>query len=81
LWIGIVDRTCLGKGRGAAMERDPDKGKRNTAERRRVPRSYVRFQVTAISGKPAPDAFILDIGPLGTKMESSPWLSRPGCGS
>jgi len=51
---------------------DHDKGKRNTAERRRVPRSYVRFQVTAINGKPAPNVFILDISPLGAKMESLP---------
>ena len=51
---------------------DHDKGKRNTAERRRVPRSYVRFQVTAINGKPAPNVFILDISPLGAKMESPP---------
>ena len=51
---------------------DHDKGKRNTTERRRVPRSYARFQVTAINDKPAPDAFILDISPLGAKMESPP---------
>jgi hypothetical protein len=72
LSIYIVERTRLGKGRRAAMGIHPAKGKRNTAERRRVPRSYVRFQVTAINGKPAPDAFILDISPLGTKMESPP---------
>ena len=51
---------------------DHDRGKMSTAERRRVPRSYVRFQVTAINGKPAPNAFILDISPLGAKMESPP---------
>jgi len=51
---------------------DHDKGKRNPAERRRVPRSCVRLQVTAINGKPAPNAFILDISPLGAKMQSPP---------
>jgi hypothetical protein len=51
---------------------DHDQGQRSTAERRRIPRSYVRFQVTAINGKPAPNAFILDISPLGAKMESPP---------
>ena len=51
---------------------DHDKRKSNTAERRRVPRSYVRFQITAINGKPAPDVFILDLSPLGAKMESPP---------
>jgi len=45
---------------------------RNPAERRRVSRSDVRFQITAINGKPAPDAFILDISPLGAKLESPP---------
>ena len=49
-----------------------DTGKRNTLEHRRVPRSYVRFQATAINGKPVPNAFILDISPLGAKMESPP---------
>jgi len=51
---------------------DHDRGKRNTAELRRVHRAVVRFQVTAINGKPAPNAFILDISPLGAKMESPP---------
>ena len=72
LSIYIVERTHLGKESGAAMRIDHDKGRRNPAERRRVPRSYVRFQVTAINGKPAPNAFILDISPLGAKMESPP---------
>jgi hypothetical protein len=54
------------------MEIDHDKGKRNTLEHRRVPRSSVRFQVTAINDKPAPNAFILDISPLGAKIESPP---------
>jgi hypothetical protein len=72
LSIYIVERTRLGKGRGAAMGIDHDQSKRSTAERRRVPRSYVRFQVTAINGKPAPNVFILDISPLGAKMESPP---------
>lgn len=48
------------------------KGKNTPAERRRVPRTDVRFQVTAINGKPAPNAFILEISPLGAKMESPP---------
>jgi hypothetical protein len=30
------------------------------------------LQVTAINGKPAPNVFILDISPLGAKMESPP---------
>ena len=51
---------------------DRDQGKRNTPERRRVPRAYVRFQVTAINGKSAPNVFILDISPLGAKVESPP---------
>jgi hypothetical protein len=68
--IYIVERTPLGKGWGAAMGIGRDK--RNIAERRRLPRSYVRFQVTVISGKPAPNTFILDISPLGAKMESPP---------
>ena len=51
---------------------DHDQAKRNTAERRRVPRSSVRFQVTAINGQPSPDAIILDVSPLGAKMESPP---------
>jgi hypothetical protein len=68
----IVGRFRLGKGRGAAMGIDHDKGKRNTAERRRVPRSYLRFQVTAINGRPAPNTFILNISPLGAQMESPP---------
>ena len=51
---------------------DHDRGKRNTSERRRVPRSVARFQVTALNGKPAPDTLILDISPLGAKMESPP---------
>jgi len=68
LSIHIAERTRLGKGRGAAMEINRDQGKRNTAERRRVPRSEVRFQVTAINGKPAPDVFILDISPLGANL-------------
>lgn len=72
LSIYIAERTRLGKGRGAAMGIDRDQGKRNTAERRRVPRSDVRFQVTAINGKPAPDVFILDISPLGAQLESPP---------
>jgi hypothetical protein len=54
------------------MEIDHEKCKRVTAERRRVPRSYVNFQVTAINGKPEPDAFILNISPLGAQMESPP---------
>ena len=54
------------------MGMDHDQAKRNPPDRRRVPRSCVRFQVTAINGKPAPDVFILDISPLGTKMESPP---------
>jgi PilZ domain len=76
LSIYIVERTRLGKERGAAMGIDHDQGKRNTVERRRVPRAYVRFQVTAINGKPAPNVFILDISPLGAKVESPP-LSIP----
>ena len=67
-----MERTRIGKRSGAVMKIDHDKGKRNTAERRRVPRSYVRFQVTAINDKPAPNAFILDISPLGAKIESPP---------
>ena len=61
-----------GKKVGATMGTDRNQGKRNPAERRRVPRSPVRFQVIAINGKPAPDTFILDISPLGAKMESPP---------
>jgi hypothetical protein len=49
-----------------------DKGKRNTAERHRVPRSYACFQVTAINGKPDPNTFILNIIPLVAKIESPP---------
>jgi len=54
------------------VERNHDPGTSNPAERPRVHRSDVRFQVTAINGKPAPNAFILDISPLGAKMESPP---------
>ena len=54
------------------MGMDQDQARSNPAERRRVSRSDVRFQITAINGKPAPDAFILDISPLGAKMESPP---------
>ena len=67
-----MERTRLGKRCGPVMEIDHDKGKRNTLEHRRVPRSSVRFQVTAINDKPAPNAFILDISPLGAKIESPP---------
>jgi hypothetical protein len=67
-----VEKTHLGTGSGAVIEINHHKGKRNPVERRRVPRSDVRFQVTAINGKPAPNAFILDISPLGAKMESPP---------
>jgi hypothetical protein len=58
------------------MRLDHGQGQGNIAERRRFPRSYVRFQVTAINGNPAPEAFILDISPLGAKMESPP-LATP----
>ena len=51
---------------------DHDRSKRNTPERRRLPRYYVHFQVTSINGQPTPNAFILDISPLGAKMESPP---------
>jgi len=51
---------------------DHDRRKRNKLEHRRVPRTCVRFQVTTINDKPACDAFILDISPLGAKMESPP---------
>ena len=56
------------------MGTDHDKCKITPAERRQVPRKGVRFQVTAINGKPAPNAFILDISPLGAKMESPPLI-------
>jgi hypothetical protein len=72
--IYVVERTPLGKGWEAAMGIGHDK--RNIAERRRIPRFYVRFQITAINGKPAPNAFILDISPLGAKIES-PLLAIP----
>jgi PilZ domain len=58
------------------MSLDHGQGQGNIAERRRLPRSHVRFQVTAINGKPAPEAFIPDISPLGAKMESPP-LATP----
>ena len=54
------------------MRIDHHRAMRNPVERRRIPRSDVRFQVTAINGTPAPDAFILDISPLGAKIESPP---------
>jgi hypothetical protein len=53
-----------------SIDLDPDR--RNPVERRRVSRADVRFQVTAINGEPAPGVFILDISPLGAKMESPP---------
>jgi hypothetical protein len=56
------------------MGRDRDKGRRSPAERRRVPRSDVRFQVTAINRKPTLESFILDLSPLGAKMESPPLI-------
>jgi hypothetical protein len=70
--MDIVEKTCLGKRRGATRGIDHHKGKRITLEHRRVSRTDVRFQVTAINGKPAPETFLLDISPLGAKMESPP---------
>ena len=54
------------------MGRSHDKGKRNTLEHRRIHRSSVRFQVTAINGNPWPNAYILNISPLGAKIELPP---------
>jgi len=54
------------------MEIGHVKGKRNRLEHRRVPRSNVRFQVTSINDKSAPNVFILDVSPLGAKIESPP---------
>ena len=59
------------------MGRNHDQAKGNNVERRRVHRAAIRFQVTAINDEPAPNAFILDISPLGAKMESPP-LTIPG---
>jgi hypothetical protein len=67
-----MERTRIEKRSGAVMGIYHDKGKRNTLERRRVPRPSVRFQLTAINDKPAPNAFVLDISPLGAKIESPP---------
>jgi hypothetical protein len=49
-----------------------DRRKRNTLEHRRVSRSSVHFQVTAINGNQRPNAYILDISPLGAKIELPP---------
>ena len=54
------------------MGRSHDKGKRNTLEHRRIQRSSIRFQVTAINGNPWPNAYILDVSPLGAKIELPP---------
>jgi hypothetical protein len=70
--MDIVEKTCFGKRRGATRGIDHHKGKRITLEHRRVSRTDVRFQVTAINGKPAPETFLIDISPLGAKMESPP---------
>jgi hypothetical protein len=70
--MDIVGKTCLGKRRGATRGIDHHKGKRITLEHRRVSRTDVRFQITAINGKPAPETFLIDISPLGAKMESPP---------
>jgi hypothetical protein len=58
------------------MGRGHDKGKMNALEHRRISRSSVHFQVTTINGNPWPNAFILDLSPLGAKMEL-PLLAIP----